>query len=145
MVEAFNQRDIQHYAASLRSLTYRALIGSVAIAGAVGGGIYPILWILDEPTYYQDLHVFWILLGASVVAAIGLVPHYALYACRADWTIIGSVLLGLCISLIANSALVPQYGQVGAAIAYLSAMTLITVVKTVAWQLLTPHVMRKTY
>src|SRR5690606_26241984 len=50
---------------------------------------------LDKPVYTDNQRLFWWLLASMVLYAIGMVPHYGLYAKGRDKPIVKSHVLGL--------------------------------------------------
>lgn len=94
---------IAHYHASeqsaarrkLRAMLVQTVVFSAAFA-VVSIHLLPYLleWI-DKPAYLDAIHLYPWLLLAMVINALGMIPHYALYASRRDNIIIYSHLLAM--------------------------------------------------
>lgn len=82
-------------------------------------GVKIILMIIDRPVFADQMPVFWVLLSAVYTGTVALIPHYALYARRADKQIVTGALIVLPASIIGNYVLVPIYGITGSAMALL--------------------------
>jgi O-antigen/teichoic acid export membrane protein len=93
--------------------------------------VYPLLAFVSNPIYAEHLRAYWIMLGVTLVAALGDVPHLGLYAGERDRDIIVSSLCGLVVAVALNILLVPRFGLGGAALATLIACTVVTGAK--AW------------
>lgn len=103
---------------------YRALMRKLSTGIFVAGGCFVILAIIgvkimliviDKPLYAMQMPVFWLLVIAIYVGAITWIPHYALYARKADKQIVIGSLIVLPLSIIGNFVLVPAFGITGAA------------------------------
>ncbi|MGE6659755.1 lipopolysaccharide biosynthesis protein [Pseudomonas sp. NPDC077408] len=80
LIAAHNRRDATAFRQGLRKLLLQTLLLSAAFAVIALLLIGPLLQWLDRPLYIERQGLFpWVLL-ATVLYAIGMVPHYALYA-----------------------------------------------------------------
>jgi hypothetical protein len=60
---------------------------SIALAAIVGIFTPFVLHWIDRPLYTEHLSLIWLLLSVTVIYAGGMIPHYGLYAMRADRSI----------------------------------------------------------
>lgn len=88
LVAAHRQGDQVLYKKLMRELVWSSALVSLLVALGVGL-LAP--WVFDwigKPLYAHHIHILWLLLLMSVIYAIGMVPHYGLYAHGADKTIL---------------------------------------------------------
>lgn len=129
VIAAYQQGDFVRYRLLMRKMSL-GVIGGLAILSALALLlIRPVLHLVDRPVYTDQITVFIILLGSVSMMTLSYLPHYALYVKRQDRAIIVAALTGLVVALAANAILVPRYGLNGAAMATLSALTAMTLVK----------------
>lgn len=122
-----------------RSLVRKLGIATAALCGSLAlvlaGGIWLVLAIVAKPVFREALGTFWVLLGASVVAALATVPHCVLYAGGHDRALVACAVVGLVVAIVANLLVVPTYGHLGTAYAALAAMTAVMAGKVgYAWR-----------
>lgn len=131
--------------AKAQLLLRRALLQTVFLSlvfAAISWGALPFLlgWI-DNPVYKDRVGLYPLILSATVLSAISMIPHYALYARNFDRPIILSHIVGLCV-FVAATWLMSRNGSVvavpiGLNFAFLS----ILLIKGAAYlHLLTPNV-----
>lgn len=90
LISAHSRKDASAYRQIQRKLLIQTLALSVAIGLAALLLIGPVLKLLGQPLYIEQQYLFpWILL-ATILYAIGMVPHYALYSQSLDRQIIQS-------------------------------------------------------
>jgi O-antigen/teichoic acid export membrane protein len=89
------------------------------------------LSFIGREVYMIDVEALWILLVAGAFFAASNVPHYILYAQARDKVLIGVHILGLFLSTLLLTLLVPKYGIVGAALSILSAAMFVFLAKTI--------------
>ena len=84
VVSTYQQGQAAEHRRTLRELALSAVSvsGVLAVLAAVLAP-FALRWIGRE-VYLAQLPALWLLLVASVIQAVGMVPHYALYARRAD-------------------------------------------------------------
>lgn len=70
---------------------------------------YLLSW-LDKEIYLSSVNIFYWVLAATVLNAIGLIPHYGLYAIKKDRIIISSHIIALLIFIIGIVLLKPYSG-----------------------------------
>jgi len=125
VVGAFQKGDFAGYGRLIHRFKRSVLAAVVISAIIVSVGIWPVLFVIDQPLYQRELMVFWLLVVSIGLSAVSVIPHYQLYAAGRDRPIVLSALLGFCVAAATNALLVPQYGARGAAAATLIAMSLI--------------------
>lgn len=90
LITAYSREDASAFRHGLRKLLLQTLVLSTAFAAIALLLIGPLVQWLDRPLYIDQQGLFpWILL-ATVLYAVGMVPHYALYAQGHDRPIIQS-------------------------------------------------------
>lgn len=127
------------HAAARRHLR-QMLLQVVAVAagfGLIAWALLPLLldWI-GKPLYHSALDLYPWLFAATVLQALSMVPHYALYARGKDRPIITSHLLALPVFALATAAAAPTQGALAVPIGLCAAFLLILGWKTLAWVLL---------
>lgn len=91
--------------------------------------VKPVLHYIGRDVYADQILVLWILLAATGVYSLGLVPHYALYARKGDRAIVISSILSLFFFLFTSVWLTPKQGASGMALSILISMCLLAVFK----------------
>jgi O-antigen/teichoic acid export membrane protein len=122
--------------AKVRQMFFQTLALS-AVFGIVSWLILPYLldWI-GKPAYKNALGLYPWLLTATIINAVGLTPHYALYARGADKPIIYSHLAALPVFVLATWAFSKTYAALAVPIGLNIAFVVILVWKSAAyWQL----------
>lgn len=95
LITAHSRQDAAAFRQGLRKLLVQTLVLSAAFAVVALLLIGPLLQWLDKPLYLEQQGLFpWILL-TTVLYALGMVPHYALYARGHDRPIIHSHIASL--------------------------------------------------
>lgn len=120
----------------VRKVFFQTLVLSVAF-GVVSWLILPFLldWI-DKPAYKDALGLYPWLLMAMIINAVGLVPHYALYARGTDRPIIYSHFVALPVFVLATWACSQAYSILAVPIGLNIAFLVILIWKSIAyWQL----------
>jgi len=129
IVRSFQDGRFADYRTAVGQLAKGMVIGLLSLVTVSVLGIFPLLSILHRPIYTQHVSVYWIMLAVVSVWSLGLIPHYALYAKRRDTAIVCCNFVGLLTSLLGYSALIRRYGIDGAALAVLTGMVTIAVLK----------------
>jgi len=116
----------------------RQMVAQILTAGAIFGAsswlLMPVLldWI-GRPFYRESLGIYPWLLAATVLNALGMVPHYALYAHRRDRSIIISHLSSIPAFAVGGWLLVPQLGVAAVPAGLCIAFSVILIWKSLAW------------
>lgn len=126
--------------AAARRQMRQMLLQVVAVAvgfGVTAWALLPLLldWI-GKPLYHSALNLYPWLFAATVLQALSMVPHYALYARGQDRPIITSHLLALPLFALATWATAPALGARAVPIGLCAAFLLILCWKTLSWVLL---------
>ncbi|HGY9624960.1 lipopolysaccharide biosynthesis protein [Pseudomonas putida] len=95
MVSSFQKQDSASFRQGFSKLLSQTLIFSLLFVVAALILIEPLLVWLDKPLYSAQMVQFPWLLFATVLYAVGMVPHFALYAQGLDRPIIQSHILSL--------------------------------------------------
>jgi O-antigen/teichoic acid export membrane protein len=110
-------RDLTTFRSSLRNFFWTLFGisgGMIVLAGLM---IYPLMSILQLEQYLQGIGIFFLMLPGLLVRVIADVPSYALYAARADASLLYCNLGSAIVSVALNFALIPVMGSYGAALA----------------------------
>jgi O-antigen/teichoic acid export membrane protein len=127
LVSAHRQGKPLLYRKLMRELAWSSLIVSLLVAATISI-LAP--WVMDwigKPLYAQNLHVLWLLLVMTTIYAVGMVPHYGLYAHSADKVIVFAHISSLVVfgmTLLASSPLYPREATAISLIAALAWMGL---------------------
>lgn len=95
LISAYNQNDFKSYSKVMKEMIISALSISILLVCAIGV-LAPFVfeWIGRE-VYQQYLPALWILLLASMIYGLSMIPHYGLYARGADKSLMFSHLSSL--------------------------------------------------
>ncbi|WP_165859716.1 lipopolysaccharide biosynthesis protein [Tsuneonella suprasediminis] len=99
---------------------------------------YLLAWI-GKAEYLSKVSLFPWILSALALNCLGMIPHYALYACSHDRSIIASHIIALAVFTIAAWALGHAYGTLAIPIALNLAFLSILIFKSLAYWALQPH------
>lgn len=138
LIRAYQERDQMAFVRNLRKLlmqTFTVSIGFVCCAVLL---IKPLLLWMNKPIYISQVHLFPWVLAAAVLYALGMIPHYALYAQSLDKPIIHSHLMSLTIFLLATYFLSSWLGSLAVPISLCIAFFFIFCWKTWSFFRLTP-------
>jgi len=97
LITAHSRQDATAFRRGVRKLLLQTLVLSIAFAVIALLLIGPLLQWLNRPLYIEQQGLFPWLLLATVLYAVGMVPHYALYAQGHDRPIIQSHIASLLI------------------------------------------------
>lgn len=97
MISAFRQGESTRFKASFRRLALQTIIVTLALTLMASIALPVLLGVFDKRFYLEHLPMFYWILLAIVLYALGMIPHYGLYATGNDRGIIGSHLLGLAV------------------------------------------------
>lgn len=105
LVAAHQKGDHEGYSRARAEMIWSASAVSVALA-VLAGLLGPMVlsWI-GKAVYVEHLPLLWLLLTVSVVQSLGMIPHYGLYARRADRAIVGAHISSLLVFLVVAAAL----------------------------------------
>lgn len=138
LIKSFHAQDPAAFVSGMRKLFFQTIVLSVGFVVCALVVIHPLLVWLDKPLYLDHLYLFpWILAGA-VLYALGMIPHYALYAQSLDKPIIRSHIISLVIFVLATAALSPWLGGLAVPIGLCIAFLFILCWKTWSFYRLTP-------
>jgi len=100
LITSYQRKDAERFRRGLISLASQTLVLSIGFAVIAFFMIGPVLMWLDKPLYSAHADVFIWLLVATVFYALGMIPHFALYAQGLDRPIIHSHILSLLIFVV---------------------------------------------
>jgi O-antigen/teichoic acid export membrane protein len=129
IVKSFQQQDYVTYQRAFRRMAVLTATGILVIAVMASGGVFILLYFINQPIYEMYLPVFFLLLASVSMIVISQLPHYGLYVRRQDKSILFSSLLSFAVALILNALWVPAYHIYGAALSTLVAMIFLALSK----------------
>lgn len=138
VVSAFKTGTPAEFRAEMRRLLTRTGAATAATIGATAATVPLVLHFLDRSIYQSNIEVFWLLLAAVALYALGMVPHFGLYAMEKDRSILfsqGAGLLAFLAVALPGSTAAPLTG-VGAGL--LTGAAVIGLAKTWRYFLLRP-------
>ncbi len=138
MIAAFQQDSCEGYRKGLRKLLFQTLILSIGFVVAALVMIDPLLSWVDKPVFHEQLGMFPLVLLASLLYALGMVPHYALYAQGKDRPIIFSHVASLVVFVIATWLFSMYWSQLAVPLGLCVAFFMILLWKSIAFLRLTP-------
>lgn len=139
LIRSFQSRDAYAYRKGLKKLAVQTCALSLGFVVTALLLIGPLLSWLDKPLYIEQQALFpWVLL-ATVLYALGMIPHYALYAQGLDRPIITGHISGLGVFILATWLLAGIWSHLAVPLGISAAFTYILVWKMVAYMRLTPN------
>ncbi|WP_202359570.1 lipopolysaccharide biosynthesis protein [Mesorhizobium sp. 113-3-3] len=136
LISHSHKREYDLARATVRQMFFQTLAISVAF-GFVSWTLLPYLLHWVDKAVYQDAFGLypWVVL-AAITNAVGMVPHYALYARGVDKPIIYSHIAALPVFVISTWCLSKSHAELAVPISMTISFTLIMIWKAVAYQLL---------
>jgi len=132
MIQAFRRGDIETYRGHYKMLLFGIVVSITAYLGGIGIVISPVLKFVGREEYISQIGVLWCLLAAMSIYALGLVPHYELFARGGDKYILGSNLVAVAVLLMAFAVFAGSRSAMGVALAINAAMIGLSATKQVA-------------
>jgi len=131
IIAAYQRGDHAAHAGLTRAMARRTLIVLLPALVAATLLIFPLLRLIGRPVYAQNINTYWVLLAASTLSTMAMIPHTVLYAQGRDKEIIAVTFAGCVGAVVLNLALVPVLKDLGAALATLGGFGLIFAFKSV--------------
>lgn len=138
LIKSYQMQDQVAFVSGMRKLFFQTVVLSVGFVLCALIAINPLLSWLDKPLYLTQLHLFPWILAAAVFYALGMIPHYALYAQSQDKPIIRSHIISLAIFTLTTAVLSPWVGGLAVPVGLCIAFLFILCWKTWAFYRLTP-------
>lgn len=109
MISAYRQGDHVTYLRVRKEMTWSTLTITVGLATLIIVVAPAVLNWIGRPRYIEHMHLLWLLLAVTVIYAMGMIPHYGLYARGADRSIVVAHIsslgvFALTVALLAHSA-----------------------------------------
>lgn len=111
LISAYQKGDASEFRQGVRKLFIQTLSLSASFAMIAWLTIGPLLSWLDKPVYAAQLPLFLWVLGATILYAIGMIPHFALYAQGHDRPIIQSHIASLLVFVMSTWLLSNYWAQ----------------------------------
>lgn len=107
LIKAYQDQNQVAFARGMRKLFLQTLVISVGFVFCALLVIHPLLTWLDKPLYLAQMHLFPWILTSAILYALGMIPHYALYAQSKDKPIIRSHITSLAIFVMTTALISP--------------------------------------
>ncbi len=117
-----------------REMKWTATWVSSALAGTAALAAPVVLRWIRKDIYVEYLPLLWLLLAASVVQVVGMIPHYSLYAHRQDHSIVAAHLSSLVVFAGVTALLAKPAPLYAVGWGLLAALTWIAVFKQVTYR-----------
>ncbi|MDT4842158.1 hypothetical protein FQZ97_760490 [compost metagenome] len=138
LIGAYQKKNVEEFNRGLRKLLVQTVVFSAFFALVSLLLIGPLLGWLNKPLYLEQQGLFpWILL-ANLFYALGMIPHYALYAQGRDRLIINSHIAGLVVFIPAVWMFSQQWPRLAIPLGLCVAFLLILLWKSLAYFRLSP-------
>lgn len=95
LIRSFKVGDGAAFSRAMASLAAQTIIITAVLAGLIVLSLPHFLRFLDHDVYLGYIHVFFWVLLAVVLHALGMIPHYGLYARGQDKAVIAAHVVGL--------------------------------------------------
>lgn len=138
LIRAFHVQDAMSFRAEFKRLLIQTLLFSLCFAVLALLVIIPLLGWLDKPVYFEQQALFPWILAAIFLYALGMVPHYALYAQGHDSPLIWSHFGGLLCFILATWLSSAAWPQIAVPLGLCAGFLSILVWKTMAYFRMTP-------
>ncbi|MDD1976831.1 lipopolysaccharide biosynthesis protein [Pseudomonas tussilaginis] len=138
LIKSYQMQDRAAFISGMRKLFFQTVVLSLGFVLCALIVINPLLTWLGKPLYITQLYLFPWILAAAVLYALGMIPHYALYAQSQDKSIIRSHIISLAIFILTTAALAPWFGGLAVPVGLCIAFLFILCWKTWAFYRLTP-------
>ncbi|ANJ55194.1 hypothetical protein PMA3_08490 [Pseudomonas silesiensis] len=138
LISAFNKKDSDAFRHGLRKMLIQTLVLTVVFAGIAIVLFDPLLSWLNKPLYLEHQNIFPWLLLATLLYAVGMVPHFALYAQGQDRPIIYSHIASLICFIPTTWLLSAHWPYLAIPLGLCAAFALILLWKSWAYVVLTP-------
>lgn len=138
LISAYNKQDSAAFRQGIRKMLIQTLILTATFAMIAIVLIDPLLNWLDKPLYLEHKNLFQWLLLATLLYAVGMVPHFALYAQGQDRPIIQSHIASLICFIPATWLASAHWPYLAVPLGLCTAFALILLWKTWAYFALTP-------
>ncbi len=138
LISAHNRADAGAFRGGLFRLLWQTLLLTVLFILIALLVIEPLLLLIDKPFYLSQLSLFPLVLSAIALYAVGMVPHYALYAQGLDKPIIFSHLGTVMVFVPVTALLAAEYPDKAVLLGLIATFTILLIWKTWAFYRLTP-------
>ena len=134
LVTAARTSRPQAFAHSFRTLAVQTVAVSSALILAAGVLIHPVLSLIGRSIYTEHLSVFYLLLAGIGLYALGMIPHWGLYAKGKDGSLLLSHAVGLAAFLAASVLAARVWVEGAVAVGFVAGFATILLVKWVAFR-----------
>lgn len=117
LITCYHNKDVEGWRLRIKQMSRDITIATILLFPLFIIGIYILLPILAKEQFTKELSSYIILLISNAILNLSLIPHYILYATRADFPLLYATLSSAILNIILNIILIPLYGIMGAAVA----------------------------
>jgi O-antigen/teichoic acid export membrane protein len=129
MVAACRTGRADEYRRLVRTLLVNILVLNLSFLVLLFLGLEPLLRFVGKAVYVEQTATLWILVSATAVYCLGLVPHYALYARGGDRGIAIASVVSFLVFWVAAALLTPALGMTGMAWSVFAGVSALAAVK----------------
>lgn len=138
LISAFHAKDDARFRHGMKTMFLQTVVLSVMFAVGAIFVVEPLLTWLDRPIYSQHLYLFYWLLVVMLLYAVGMVPHFGLYAQGSDQPLIRSHVVGVIVFVLVTLAFARLVPQLAVVIGLCASFGTILIWKAIAFQRSTP-------
>ena len=138
LISAYNKQDSDAFRQGLRKMLIQTLLLTIIFVAVAIVLIAPLLSWLNKPLYLEHQDLFQWLLLATLLYAVGMVPHFALYAQGQDRPIIHSHIASLMCFIPTTWLLSTHWPYLAVPLGLCTTFALILIWKSWAYFVLTP-------
>lgn len=133
VVSSYRTGDRSTFIANMQTLARRTVVATAVLIIGAALAIHPLLDLLQRPLYTANVGIFWVLSVAVVFHALGMVPHFGLYAMGLDRSILLSRLAGFLVFALTIFPLAAGWPRVGVAGALVAGLATIATLNGVMY------------
>jgi O-antigen/teichoic acid export membrane protein len=131
LIRSYQAGDLVAYRATMHRMLVGALAMVLVLCLGFAVAVVPVVGWIGKPELARGQPVLWLLLVAAVLQVAAQLVRNALYVRKLDRHILASCAAGLVVAVLANAAMIPVWGILGAGMATLLATAAMLVVSCI--------------
>lgn len=135
MLQSYQMKEQDRYQKTFRELIVSTILISTLLAAIIWFVTPWLIQWVDKPVYSNYLNSLGLLIAAGFVYALGYIPHYALYAMKADKWIVASHIVALITFFVSLALFELNNGIETVALALLLAFGCMSILKMVGYSM----------
>lgn len=133
LVRAGRSGDLGGVSDGVTRMLSQTVSVTVVLASALALGMPILVRLLPDPVYAANIHLFWGLLIMVMVYALGMVPHFGLYALSEDRAILLSQIGGLLV-FVGALAVFRTMGSLGVVVSLVIGLSAVGIAKFLVYR-----------